>query len=145
MLTKILMIILKVVLKTAPSMILLLYSIYYITQENFKMAGILFIATGIIEFFWKFPYFMFLILTGLAIVLVSYKNSVFMKIGALIILLVVFVIIIFDLILLFRLMASGKMQTIDKSEKGKALEYLRENEITFMLWNKLTQKKIGRQ
>jgi hypothetical protein len=138
--TKILMIILKVALKTAPSIILLLYSIYYITQENFKMAGILFIATGIIEFFWKLPYFMYLILTGLAIVLISYKNSVFMIIGALILMLVALAIIIFDLILLFRLMAGGKMRTIDKSEKGKFIECLRENEITFILWNKLIKK-----
>ena len=116
--------------------ILLLGSGYYIVHGRFGLAGVLFIAAGILSSFWGFPYFVFFILYGLMFVLVAYK----MIILSLIVALVAFTISVFDMVSLNRLMESGKLRTLDKSKGESPLKCMRENEITFKLWNKLKLK-----
>lgn len=131
--------IMKAVMKRVP-LLLSLISLYYFTQRNFLWAGLLLILSGIVSSFWKFPYFVITIICGFIVVLITYKNIIPAIILVLVISFIAILIFFSNLILLLRLLTSGKLRTIDKSEKGKVLEVLRENEITFKLWNKLKSK-----
>jgi len=75
-------------------------------------------------------------LSGLAIILVAYKSYILFAIVAL----VALTMCVCDFILLVRFMASGKYRTFDKPQRVKLFECLKENEITFKLWNKLKRK-----
>jgi hypothetical protein len=127
--------ILKAVLKRVP-LLLVLTSTYYGVQGRLALAGILFIAAGILLSFWRFPYFIFFILGGLAILLSAYKYYILVLIVAP----VVLAITVLDTILSIRLLASGKLRTLDKSKGESPLECMRENEITFKVWDKLKPK-----
>jgi hypothetical protein len=128
------------IIASGISLLLLLISFYFFFYNHFVLTGILIIAAGILAAFSNFPYIAILILFGLAIMLFPYKENVVVMVTICMLALFMVVMANFNLISLFRLKRNGKLY--DKSKEGKLLifEYLKDDEITHRVWNRLKQK-----
>ena len=103
-------------------------------------AGVLFIAVGVLNaFFMGLPFTILLIIVGLMIISFAYEKRVF----GLTLLVLVFLIATANAILMHKSTASGALERfgiLAKSNRFAFFDYLRENEITCILLNKLKRR-----
>jgi len=103
---------------------------------NFFGQGFPFFVGVLIGLF-RLPFATVLILCGIIIILVFYKETVLLRIVALISL----VVLLHDMTSLIRLVVSRKYSIFfNKSEAKNLMARMREGEITYKLWNKFKLK-----
>jgi hypothetical protein len=130
----------KFIVRLALIELPMLAMFFFIFKDRFAWAGVFCIISGILSI-GRSPHFVIIILTGLFFILLAYaKYSIFLKISFFLLALLLMTILVVDMIMLIRLARSDACRIEAKSEKGKALELLRDNEITYRLWRKLKQK-----
>lgn len=106
-----------------------LVSLYCFLQGRLVWSGIFFIFAGILNPLAGLPYVILFILIGLMFILLACKKMFLLWIVACVITIIAY----FDSVPLIR----SKYHIANKSE---FLAYLRENEVTYKLWNKLRRK-----
>ena len=117
-------------------LVLALVSLYCLLQGKFVWSGTLFLVIGILTPFSGLPYAALFFLIGLTSILIAYKKIILLLIVALFITSIA----ILDAIPLIRSVISRKPFATDKSDIESFLRILKENEITYKLWNKLKHK-----
>lgn len=122
----------RFILKRVP-LVLALASFYYYLRGTLVWSGILFLLVGVLSPFSGLPYAILFILVGLMVILLVYEKTVLLIIVGLFIT----VIALCDLVPLIRLIKSGKHRVMTSEEFSV---WLKENEATYKLWEKLKRK-----
>lgn len=130
----------KKVLMGLIFMIMIVSSMVCVLLNKIVLAGVLFVAIGVLNaFFMGLPFTILLIIVGLMIISFAYEKRVF----GLTLLVLVFLIATANAILMHKSTASGALERLGilaKSNRFAFFDYLRENDITCILWNKLKRR-----
>ena len=130
----------KKVLMGLIIMIMIVSSMVCVLLNKIVLAGVLFVAVGVLNaFFMGLPFTIFLIIVGLMIISFGYEKRVF----GLTLLVLVFLIATANVILMHKSILSGALERfgiLAKSNRFAFFDYLRENEITCILLNKLKRR-----
>jgi hypothetical protein len=132
--------VIKLCLMGSILVMLLISGMACILYEKLVWTGILFVTVGVANiFFLGLPFTIFLIIAGLTIISFGYEERVLgLTLGAL-----GLVIVWANVILMYKSIASGGLERLEilaKSNRFAFIDYLRKNDITCILWNKLKRK-----
>jgi len=130
----------KKVLMGLIIMIMIVSSMVCVLLSKLVLAGVLFVAVGVLNaFFMGLPFTILLIIVGLMIISFGYEKRVF----GLTLVVLVFLIATANVILMHKSILSGALERfgiLAKSNRFAFFDYLRENDITCILWNKLKRR-----
>jgi len=126
--------------------ILFVASMVFAWHGELVQAGVLLIALSVVNVFYNgLPFTIFWSLSGLGLILLGYEKNAF----AMGLLAIALMILAADIMLWIRaIKRSGKLGlfrlkiTPDKSKIYARMDFYKENEITSILWNKLTKNQI---
>jgi len=124
---------LKRAIQKGTLLVLGLASLYCFFKGKLVLSGFFFLIIGILNPFFGLPYTILFILISLALILLAYEKIICLIIAGL----VISVIALADAVPLIRLMKSGKHREM---RSGEFSVWLKENEVTYKLWNRLKRK-----
>ena len=129
----------KIIVLSIILLLLPLVPLYYLFQGKLLWTGISLIFGGVLISLFRLPAAAVPILCGIIIILGFYKETVLLRIVALISI----VVLLHDLTSLIRLVVSKKYSIFfNKSEAKNFPARMRESELTYKLWNKFKRKEL---
>jgi len=128
----------KIIVLSIILLLLPLVPLYFLFQGKLLWLGISLIFGGVLISLFRLPAAAVPILCGIIIILSFYKETVLLRIVALISI----VVLLHDMTQLIRLVVSKKYSMLfNKSEAKNFPARMREGEITYKLWNKFFKRK----